>query len=224
MLCQVGDGAGFGNCGWSDAISMQTWPSKKLTITGYEVKATRQDWQRELDSPDKNATWQEQCHEWYVVAPKSIVQIEELPDRWGLMIPVGEDGLRIAKRAEIRENDSVPLDLMAAVFRAAANEHRRLQGESRVEIYNEARKQIGKELQGAKKSAMEWEDRYRQIASVLSAGWESDDKLKARAKALTEMERTGEPLLRRLIAIKDGFKLAADKLSELEKELTKGNT
>lgn len=65
LLCGVGNGAGFGNDGWADAIAMQTWPSKGLRVIGFEVKASRSDWLKELDKPSKNAEWQEACHEWY---------------------------------------------------------------------------------------------------------------------------------------------------------------
>lgn len=108
----VGNGAGWGNSGWSDAIAMSTWPSKGLRLYGFEVKATRSDWLRELDKPQKNAEWQGACHEWYVVVPKGVVELAELPTAWGLMVPRG-DGLRIASRSERdAPTDAVALTLV----------------------------------------------------------------------------------------------------------------
>lgn len=133
LLFNVGNGAGHGNSGWSDAIAMSTWPSKGLRILGFEVKATRSDWLRELDKPTKNLQWQTQCDEWYVVAPERIVKTGELPSDWGLLVPKGADGLRIASRCERapREERSAPLELVAAVFRAAEAERGALRNADR---------------------------------------------------------------------------------------------
>ena len=119
LIREVGNGAGSKNSGWVDAISMQTWPSKGLAITGYELKATRQDWLRELDNPEKNRAWQGCADMFYIVAPKGIVEILELPHMWGLMIPSG-DALRIQVRAQWdgKSSTSVPYGMVAAIFRA----------------------------------------------------------------------------------------------------------
>ena len=119
ILEGVGNGAGYGNSGWSDAIAMQTWPSKGLTVIGFEVKATKADWKREMNKPSKNVEWQGACDEWYVVAPKDVVNLAELPTSWGLMVPMGENGLQIASRCE-RDRSAVSpsRSLLAAVFRA----------------------------------------------------------------------------------------------------------
>lgn len=195
MLCQVGDGAGFGNRGWADAISMQTWPSKDLLVTGYEVKATRSDWLRELDKPEKNAAWQKQCHEWYVVAPKEIIKIEELPARWGLLIPRGEDGLRIAVRSEKNGDDlkMVPLDLMAAVFRASENERRHLERATRLDIQTEERERASSELERWRGQAREVEQRYTELAEALGDRWETLEKLKNRALAVRQLNEHDDP-------------------------------
>ena len=194
MLCEVGDSAGFRNKGWSDAISMQTWPSKKLLVTGYEVKATRRDWLRELDIPEKNAVWQKQCHEWYVVAPKDVVKLQELPLAWGLMVPRGVDGLRIAKRSETNGQDrtTVSLELMAAVFRAASHELIHLEQAGKREIQEEERERVAEELGHLRREAKDWEQRHMELVDALGSRWDNFDKLKKRAAAIRQLENNDD--------------------------------
>lgn len=57
-------------------------------LVGHEIKASRADWRKELDSAGKADRWADNCHAWYIVAPSTeIVPPEELPNGWGLMVP-----------------------------------------------------------------------------------------------------------------------------------------
>jgi hypothetical protein len=218
VLCEVGNGAGFGNSGWTDAVSMQTWPSKELTITGYEVKATRADWLRELNSPDKNRTWQKHCHEWYVVAPSKIVELAELPAGWGLMVPSGNDGLRIAARAQMKPTESIPLKLVAAIFRAAANERQRFERAARDELRKEEEQRLGESLERHRREAREWEQRHMELVEALGNRWESMDKLRARAEAVRALE--GDDRLRtKLEQLRIDHERRVETLKRVEKDL-----
>lgn len=217
VLCEVGDGAGFRNRGWSDAISMQTWPSKKLVVTGYEVKATRSDWLRELDDPAKNEKWQKQCHEWYIVAPKGVVELPELPMGWGLLVPRGEDGLRIASRADIKtDRESVPLGLMAAVFRAADHERRNLEGIARREMREEAVADLADELERSEKIANQWREKFEGIAGALGSPWENLEKLKRRATAVRELENEHDDPKKLLRDLRTRLERTAAELQRVE--------
>lgn len=218
FLCQVGDDAGFRNRGWSDAISMQTWPSKTLVIRGYEVKATRSDWLRELDLPAKNVVWQKQCHEWYVVAPKDVVRGEELPSEWGLLVPKGNDALRIAKRpsAKIEYLVDVPVSLMAAVFRAVGNERDHFEKVGRREIYEEERERVAGQIERLEREAKDWESRHMELVEALGGRrWDNFDKLKKIAAAVSELEKSEDPkrLVRELC---EKLELTATRMREVE--------
>jgi hypothetical protein len=228
LLCEVGDGGevaargryGFRNRGWSDAISMQTWPSKGLLVTGYEVKATRPDWLRELDEPEKNATWQKQCHEWYIVAPKDIVKLEELPDDWGLLVPRGADGLRIASRATVKaERGLVPLGLMAAVFRAAGNERRRLEGIARDEIREQEREILEKQIERSDRAAGDYRKKFEELGDALGSHWGNLDRLKERAVAIQSLERSGDDPKKLLAELRQRFERAASQIANIEESL-----
>ena len=219
MLCNVGDGAGFRNNGWSDAISMQTWPSKRLTVCGYEVKATRSDWLRELDSPSKNRAWQDQCHEWYIIAPKDAVKLEELPISWGLMVPQGADGLRIASRSERPGKDIVSLDLLAAVFRAAGRELTIGLDKAKISIRDEIRSQVAEELRMDKAEAEAGRARYEELMSALGGRWENHEELKRRARAVREFNVEGA--IRRVRSMRIELENMAKRLAEAEESLAK---
>lgn len=221
FLLEVGDGAGFRNRGWSDAISMQTWPSKKLVIRGYEIKASRSDWLRELDQPEKNLTWQLQCHEWYVVAPKDVVLLEELPPSWGLLVPRGEDQLRIASRAELNPNADgmVPISLMAAVFRAAANERRGLENQREREIQAIVEKRNRGTVDRLVREARDWEKRHMELVECLGNRWDNWERLKktaAAVKALDDAQLDPAKLVREAKNRVDG---ASNRLARVLKDL-----
>lgn len=190
LLEGVGNGAGFGNSGWSDGIAMSTWPSKGLRVLGFEVKASKADWQRELDRPEKNAEWQEACHEWYIVAPKDVVTLMALPDGWGLMLPRGKDGLRIERRSERpAPPEAVPLDLLAAVFRAAGSERDAAQHKARGRLRDEIRAEFEDRLKDADEARLDIAVKYDELARALGGTWESIDNLKHTAELVKAVDR-----------------------------------
>lgn len=221
FLLEVGDGAGFGNRGWSDAISMQTWPSKDLVIRGYEVKATRSDWLRELDNPEKNREWQKACDEWYVVAPKGVVVLEELPPAWGLLVPKGELQLRIASRPSPLTSDEtvVPRDLVAAVFRAAAKERKALENDARQEIEENVEKRHRAQMERYQREARDWEKRHMELVEALGGRWENFETLKKRAAALRQLEDEHTEPVKLVRDTRLKHERIAARLAELEKDL-----
>ncbi len=84
VVGQVGNATGGGHSRTADALMIQTWPSRGLSITGVEYKRDRSDWRRELRNGQKAEKIAAYCHYWLVLAPKGIVPIEEVPGGWGL--------------------------------------------------------------------------------------------------------------------------------------------
>ncbi|WP_248240583.1 hypothetical protein [Microbacterium kunmingense] len=71
-----------------DGLYCGFFGSRGRYLRGYEVKVARSDWLAELDQPAKAETWEQNVHEWWIVAPDtSIVRPEELPHGWGLIVP-----------------------------------------------------------------------------------------------------------------------------------------
>jgi hypothetical protein len=84
LLPQVADRTGSPTR-HADAIAMQLWPSRGLTIDGIEIKVDRRDWLRELEKPEKADVIYRFCDRWYIAAPSGIVEKGELPPTWGLL-------------------------------------------------------------------------------------------------------------------------------------------
>lgn len=224
FLCEVGDGAGFGNRGWSDAISMQTWPSKELVIRGYEVKATRSDWLRELDKPEKNEKWQFACDEWYIVAPKDIVKLEELPPAWGLLVPKGELQLRIASRPSSlsmgASKKGIPRNLLAAVFRAAGNERRALEKDARREIEENVEKRHRAQMERYQREARDWEKRHMELVEALGGHrWDDFGRLKKLAATVRQIDSSGDDPKKLLAELRLRFERTASRIENIENDL-----
>lgn len=121
VLEQVPDGTSTIQHRWIDAAVFQMWESKGLTRAAFEVKVSRHDFVHELQHPEKHQ-WCHDCfHEFWFVAPKDVIQIEELPVGSGWMYPRGK-GLAIARNAVRNRNPRLDDSLVAAFMRAAYKE------------------------------------------------------------------------------------------------------
>lgn len=122
FLTQVRNGTGYMSNRTADAMAMSLWPSRGLHVYGFEVKASRTDWQKELKSPEKAEAMAMYCHYWYlVIGHEDIIKEDELPKTWGLIVPHGK-GLKIKKEAEFNK-DALQFDplMLAGVFRNVAD-------------------------------------------------------------------------------------------------------
>lgn len=93
--------------GWA---LLKTW--SPVTSIGYEVKVSRGDWLRD----EKVASYLPLCHLLYIVAPKGIVKLEELPPTVGLLEPVGDGTRLVAKRKAARREVELPRDLFVYIL------------------------------------------------------------------------------------------------------------
>jgi hypothetical protein len=57
----------------------------RYELAGFEVKVSRSDWRKELSDASKAEVWTDVVDRWWIVAPKGIVPVDELPAPWGLM-------------------------------------------------------------------------------------------------------------------------------------------
>jgi hypothetical protein len=96
VIEEVAPGTGWGSRPrWADALALSVWPSKGLTLDGYEVKATRADLKRELADPTKHVSLARYCDAWWLVAWDEGVLVDGVPESWGILLTRdGEDGER----------------------------------------------------------------------------------------------------------------------------------
>lgn len=102
----------------ADALSLSLWPSRGLVLTGFEVKVSRGDWTRELRAPEKAERIAQYCDLWFIVTNDGVVPIDQIPEKWGLMVPnKSGDGLRVIKPASRLKAKPLDRSFVAALLR-----------------------------------------------------------------------------------------------------------
>ncbi|WVR18302.1 hypothetical protein y223_00022 [Bordetella phage PY223] len=119
LLFEVGDATGASQRRWADAVAMNLYPSRGLEIHGFELKASRSDWLRELKNPAKAESVSRFCNRWWIVAPPGVVNDGELPPTWGMYEAKGGK-LRQAVAAPKLEAHDVTRAFVAAMLRRAS--------------------------------------------------------------------------------------------------------
>lgn len=120
---EVSNTTGFAATRRADAVAMALWPSRGLTIRGFEIKRSRGDLKREHDDPSKAEAVAQYCDEWYLVTPPKLVADigTQLPAAWGLMEADPETGkLRTVRAAKALEAKPISRGFLAAMLRRAA--------------------------------------------------------------------------------------------------------
>lgn len=123
VVHEVRNASGFDANRVCDVLICACWPSDGLTLSGIEVKVTRSDWLRELKSPRKAEAFAQHCHQWWVAAGSAdVVQLEELPPGWGLLVPTKGGDLRAVRTPQ--QNNPLPPDhsFLASLLRSATQQ------------------------------------------------------------------------------------------------------
>ena len=106
----------------ADAIAVCMEPKKYpgadelFKFIGFEIKASRSDWLRELKNPEKLTHFAQRCNEFYIVAMPNVVQMDEIPEGWGWLEP-GKDRPRKKASSFVSRSD---FELLLILFRKAA--------------------------------------------------------------------------------------------------------
>lgn len=171
LMEEVRDATGAVSSRSADAIAISMWPSRGLAVHGFEIKASRSDWLREVKNPAKAETIALYCDYWWVVAAPGCVKTEEVPDAWGLLeFENGKGRFKEVKKAPKR--DSVkPLDrsFVAAMMRRVGEVDASIIHAKIAQAIAEKTKQNGEWLQ------QEVERRSRKLTEVMG----KLDKIKA---------------------------------------------
>lgn len=123
ILMEVRNGAGFQSDRSADALGIGLWPSRGCSIHGFEIKASRADWLRELKDGAKAEAFFAYCDFWHVVVGDSaIVKEGELPPGWGLLVPHGD---KLRETVPAKQNSAVqpmPRTMLAAWIKRASQQ------------------------------------------------------------------------------------------------------
>jgi hypothetical protein len=122
ICMEVRNAAGFGASRSCDALGIGLWPSRGCHVHGFEIKASRTDWLRELKEGAKAESFHRYCDYWHlVVGDKAIVRDGELPEGWGLLVPHGNTLREIVAPAKIAA-EPMPRGMLAAFVKRAATQ------------------------------------------------------------------------------------------------------
>lgn len=123
LFTNVSNGTGSRADRWADALCMGIWPSRGLTLHGFELKVSRGDWLKELATPTKAESICRYCDHWSVVAGgNDIVRDGELPSTWGLIAHNGH-GLKVVKPAPAFPSPApINRTFLAAICRRAVEQ------------------------------------------------------------------------------------------------------
>lgn len=120
LLEEVGDSTGHAVSRFADAIGMSLWPSRGLELHGFELKASRADWLRELNAPEKAEAISRFCDRWWVVAgAENVVAHGELPPSWGLLVLRGRVLATVHEAPKQESPAPIERRFLAALLRRA---------------------------------------------------------------------------------------------------------
>ena len=84
LIGQCPDGTGRHKRRTMDALMVQCWPSRGLSMIAVEYKRTLSDFRREIKDPAKADRIARYCYGVVLLAPMGVIPIGELPPSWGL--------------------------------------------------------------------------------------------------------------------------------------------
>lgn len=192
LLFGVGNSTGSRCAGWADAIAMSLYPSRGLAVHGFEFKASRGDWKKELDNPAKAENVARFCDYWWLVAEAGIVRDDELPMAWG-MYEHRDGKLKLTKGASQLKPDALDRGFVAAVLRRAqqadqsvidalvrkqVEEDRKGHERSRAEALEHSRGKAGKLAEKARK--------LKELTGIDLLNWMPEESIAAAIKLVLD--------------------------------------
>ncbi|WP_053555298.1 hypothetical protein [Sphingopyxis sp. 113P3] len=129
LFFEVGDATGGRARRWADAVAMGLWPSRGLSLSGFEIKVARNDWVKEMRAPAKAEAIARYCSQWWMVTSPGIIREGELPELWG-HFELHPNGLRVIKPAPLTEAEPITREFLAALLRRASELDRKIEHEA----------------------------------------------------------------------------------------------
>lgn len=191
LFFEVADATGARHQRWADAVAMNLYPSRGLEVHGFEIKASRSDWLRELKNPEKSAPVQRYCDRWWIVAPAGVIAEGELPPTWGQYEAQPGGKLRQVVAAPKLEAQPVTRDFIAAMLRrASAADEDIVKAAVQVEVARQReydRQHIEREIESRTsrhKALQEQVDEIERVSGVKINGWGGDRDIGRAVKAV----------------------------------------
>lgn len=203
--------------GGCDAIYVGFTSTSGRLLVGHELKVSRSDWLRELNSPGKADGWADECHQWWlVVSDPQIVKEGELPAGWGLMSP-GRSVTRmdVHVKAERKPPTHQPSwqavrsimarqDTLRSAAIAAAR--RKVEDAVRAEIEDKVNERLGQKLRDLEANGANAQTNLRRLQQLQTAlgvyiEWDDERPTYGTRVKLPEVEEVAE-VLRQVHSVK----------------------
>lgn len=183
LFWEVGDGRR------ADAVAMSLWRSHGHAVHGFELKAHRSDWLRELRSPQKSNEVMGYCDFWWLVAADGVCDDPlELPIGWGLL-RLRADG-RLHARVRAPRLEPKPMDrhfLSLLVRRAGRADQELVHAEVTKQLVEiDARRTESDRREKERRAGNDFEAKYINLRTELGITdqWVSDADLAAAVRAV----------------------------------------
>lgn len=127
FLSQVRNQTGYGGADGirtADAMALGLWPSRGNHLHGFELKVSRSDWLSELKNPAKAEAVAKYCDMFSLVIPDlKIIEMDELPKTWGLMVANGRGGaMKVIKEAPLLKSKPMTREFLCGFLRNVQND------------------------------------------------------------------------------------------------------
>jgi hypothetical protein len=103
-----------------DGFAIARYESAKARRIAYEIKVSRGDFLAEMKDPDKRVAALRVSNEFYFVAPKGLIQPQEIPAECGLIEVDDQGRTRIRVKAPWRDAEITAALLLAVARKVAA--------------------------------------------------------------------------------------------------------
>lgn len=231
FLEHVRNGAAFNANRTLDAVAIALWPSRGLTIDGFEVKVSRSDWQRELAQPEKAEDACKLVDRFSIVAPRGVVLDGELPATWGLLEVVGKRLVTTKAAPPLRPPDlvrssTISRDFLVGILRSipAAVPRVTAEGELRAaerKGHDDGYKVAEQQRQDAERRAQKAETALAEFGAILGIelhpGWHGRHEAKLTEvaeglRAVLSGEEKVEQARRRVTSVVQQLRDEADRI------------
>lgn len=208
LMQEVSDASGHYRSNSADYIAVNLWPSRGHTVTGIELKRSRNDWQRELKRPDKAENIMQYCdYFWLLTTDETIAKIEEIPDTWGWMNIKGAT-IKIMKQAPKLEPKIIGRSFMCAMLKRACDKsnfvHKdsiadRIEAASQIKYDNALRDNKHRAEQHIELTAKVREFEQYTGLNISKSSWRGNEYLKGIGEAVNVITSGGvENVIKRL--------------------------
>lgn len=229
LFFEVGNGTGANVRRHADAVAMNMYPSRGLSILGFEIKVSRSDLKRELENPNKADEVARYCNEWWLAVPKGLIKDDDnIPIPWGVM--ECENGkFHITKKSQPLDAKPVTKEFMAAIVRSAGKVDEATINEAKAKAWHEAhehqQEQIQREVESRTRTFTEIKkqiDEFKKITGEDLSAYSNIPKLAERLKLAKKAEELNDLLKQRYGGVVGIRSMMQDFLSKTEPYVREG--